>query len=71
MCTLFYACNWDQASSLLGGFATFAFVTVVIVGLVRIGIEYERAKRAGVDLDAIVKDARRHAPRSGKGADGS
>lgn len=64
MCTLFYACSWDQVTALLSGFALFAVFMSLIVGSIIVGVEYERRKRAGIDIghiDQIIKDARKRA----------
>jgi hypothetical protein len=64
MCTLFYACSRTQVNDLLVGFAIFVLLMVLVVGLIVVGIEYERRKRTGVDLghiDQIIKDARKRA----------
>lgn len=50
MCTLFYACSWDEVTALLTGFALFAmFIAIIVMGTL-VGIEYER----------VLPDERRH-----------
>lgn len=69
MCTLFYACSWPQVTALLSGFAVFALFMALVVGMIIVGIEYERAKRTGIDIghiDQIIKDARRRAYERGQ-----
>ena len=69
MCTLFYACSWDQVTALLTGFALFAmFIAIIVMGTL-VGIEYERRKRTGIDgghIDQIIKSARRRAYERGQ-----
>jgi hypothetical protein len=69
MCTLFYACSWAQVTALLSGFAIFAFFMVLAVGLIIVGIEYERRKRTGIDfghIEQMIKDARKRAYERGR-----
>jgi hypothetical protein len=69
LCTLFYACSWEQVTALLVGVAIFVVFAILFVGLVWCGIEYERSKRAGIDvghIDKIIKDARRRAYERGR-----
>jgi hypothetical protein len=69
MCTLFYACTWYEVSAFLSGLAIFTFFTILIVGAIWCGIEYERSKRGSIDLghiDKIIDDARRRAVEHGR-----
>lgn len=64
MCWMFSACTYDQVMGLIsmvliiGGLL--AVLLVLVIGLVM--VEMQKAKRSGINVDAILDDARRRTP---------
>jgi hypothetical protein len=69
MCDLFYACSYQEVSNFLSGLGLYVLCLVFVGGLVWVGIESERAKRTGIDIDQIdriISEARKRAYERGR-----
>ena len=68
MCWLFDACTYSQVRELIlmilvvGGFMV-GVPLALVIGFIM--VEMRKAKRTGIDVDAIIKDARRRSFRRG------